>query len=206
MRSSSSTTDANGSAPGAPSSSIDVRARMRSALAFEAIRLPAAVDEDDAFVQRGDDRAVALLAVAQPLLDPLALHELADLAAQRAQHRQVIVVGLAGLGAEERHHADHLGAVAQRNRERRVQPRVLRQHRQRQHRLLGEVRDPERQVALPHPPGEPDVGRDRAARAAAPGIRRRGSRRRARCPRSAGTAGPRRPPTARRRATPGSRP
>jgi hypothetical protein len=83
-------------APGAPSSCSDVRDRMRSALTLDAIRLPFRADQHDAFVQRRDHRPVALLAVAQALLDALALHELADLAAQRAQHRQVIVVGLAG--------------------------------------------------------------------------------------------------------------
>jgi hypothetical protein len=65
------------------------------------------------------------------------------------------------VGAEERHDADDLGAVAQRDRERPAQPRIAREHRRRQHRLLGEVRDPQRQVALPHAAGEADVGRDR---------------------------------------------
>ena len=54
---------------------------------------------------------------AQPQLDALALHELADLSAQRADHRQVLVVGLAHVAAEERHDADHVGAVAQRDGE-----------------------------------------------------------------------------------------
>ena len=82
------------------------------------------------------------------------------LAAERAQHREVIVVGLADLAAEEGHDADDVGPVAQGDRESPAQVDLAPKRGERQVRLLGHVGDPERQVAVPHATGQADVARE----------------------------------------------
>ena len=65
--------------------------------------LEVAVETGDAeHVQREREEAIELL------LGPPALDELADLAADRRQHREQSLVGLADFAAEELHHAEHV--------------------------------------------------------------------------------------------------
>ena len=88
------------------------------------VALPRRIEALEVAVEAGDAEQVERQheETIELLLRAPALDELADLAADRAEHLEQLRVGLADLAAEELHDAEHVGAEDDRKAERGVQP------------------------------------------------------------------------------------
>ena len=132
----------------------EVQPRLREQLfARDAQRaLPCRVQADKVPVEIGDAQQVQRQREepVQLLFGPLPLDEKANLAADRRQHRQQILVGLADLAAEEFHHPDDLGAADHGEAERRVQPCAIGDRRSGEVRIVDDVGNPGGLEARPH--------------------------------------------------------
>ena len=99
------------------------------------------------------------------VLRALALDELADLAADRGEHLEQVLVGLADLAAEELEHAEHdrrrAGSAI---RTPRAAPRARRPAARGKLESSVDVSDPGRLAARPHAAGQPDAAREGVAR------------------------------------------
>src|SRR5207237_9802138 len=110
-----------------------------------------------------DDPLAERVALAHRLLRPPALHELADLAADRLGHLQELGVGLLDLAAEELDDAEHLAGEPDREAEGAVQSLPVCRGRARKVGVLRDVADPGGFAGGPDAPRESLPPRQRDA-------------------------------------------
>ncbi len=132
--------------------------------------LPRRVEAAEVAVEAGDAEKIArhVEERLELVLRAIALDELADLAADRGEQLEQVLVGLAYLAAEELEHSEHDAAELDRESERPVQAFARGDGGAREVRVADDVLDPGGLAAAPHAPRQPDGALER--RGAAHGV------------------------------------